>query len=53
MAARDKGKRNGNGEGGVYRRSDGRWEGKLFVDSPDGRCKRVSGVTPSEKPSTS
>jgi integrase len=42
MVARDKGKRSANGEGGVYRRSDGRWEGKLFVDSPDGRRKRVS-----------
>ena len=42
MAARDKAKRNANGEGGVYRRSDGRWEGKLFVDTPHGRRQRVS-----------
>ncbi len=42
MAARERAKRNANGEGGVYRRSDGRWEGKLFVDTPDGRRKRVS-----------
>jgi integrase len=26
----------------VYRRVDGRWEGKVFVDTPDGRRKRVS-----------
>ena len=30
-------KRNANGEGGVYRRADGRWEGKFFVDTPDGK----------------
>ncbi len=42
MAARERVKRNANGEGGVYRRADGRWEGKFFVDTPDGRRKRVS-----------
>jgi integrase len=42
MAARERAKRNANGEGGVYRRTDGRWEGKFFVDTPDGRRKRVS-----------
>jgi integrase len=35
-------RRNANGEGGVYRRTDGRWEGKFFVDTPDGRRNRVS-----------
>jgi integrase len=33
-------KRNANGQGGVYRRADGRWEAKVFVDTPDGRRKR-------------
>jgi integrase len=42
MAARERAKGNANGEGGVYRRTDGRWEGKFFVDTPDGRRKRVS-----------
>jgi integrase len=42
MAVRERAKRNANGEGGVYRRTDGRWEGKFFVDTPDGRRKRVS-----------
>jgi integrase len=42
MVARHKAKRNANGEGGVYRRADGRWEGKFFVDTPDGRRKRIS-----------
>jgi Transposase, Mutator family len=35
MAARERAKRNANGEGGVYRRTDGRWEGKFFVDTPE------------------
>lgn len=35
MAARGKAKRNANGQGGVYRRADGRWEGNVFVDLPD------------------
>jgi hypothetical protein len=42
MPARQRAKRNANGEGGVYRRADGRWEGKVFVDAPDGKRKRVS-----------
>jgi hypothetical protein len=42
MALRERARRNANGEGGVYRRVDGRWEGKFFVDTPDGRRKRVS-----------
>ena len=42
MAARERAKRNANGEGGVYRRADGRWEGKFFADTPGGRRKRVS-----------
>ncbi|KAA0097833.1 site-specific integrase [Mycolicibacterium sp. P1-18] len=42
MATRPRSRRNANGQGGVYRRTDGRWEGKFFVDTPDGRRKRVS-----------
>lgn len=42
MVARHRAKRNANGEGGVYRRADGRWEGKFFVDTPDGLRKRIS-----------
>ena len=42
MAARGKAKRNANGQGGVYRRADGRWEAKVFVDASDGRRKRIS-----------
>lgn len=42
MTPRPKSRRNANGQGGVYRRTDGRWEGKFFVDTPDGRRKRVS-----------
>lgn len=42
MSARPRIRRNANGEGGVYRRADGRWEGKFFVNTPDGRRKRVS-----------
>ena len=38
----ERAKRNANGEGGVYRRADGRWEGKFFVDTPDGLRKRIS-----------
>lgn len=39
---RRKPRRNANGEGGVYQRTDGRWEGKVFVDTPDGRRRRIS-----------
>lgn len=42
MTARGKPKRNANGQGGVYRRADGRWEAKVFVDTPDGRRRRIS-----------
>ncbi|MDC8974666.1 tyrosine-type recombinase/integrase [Mycobacterium marinum] len=42
MAASGKPRRNANGQGGVYRRADGRWEAKVFVDTPDGRRKRIS-----------
>jgi hypothetical protein len=42
MAPRQRRKKNANREGGVYRRADGRWEAKAFVDTPDGRRKRVS-----------
>ena len=49
MAARGKPKRNANGQGGVYRRADGRWEAKVFVDTPDGRRKRISVYGDSER----
>jgi hypothetical protein len=42
MPPRQRARRNANGEGGVYRRADGRWEGKVFVDAPDGKRKRIS-----------
>lgn len=42
MAARRKPRRNPNGQGSVYRRADGRWEAKVFVDTPDVRRKRIS-----------
>ena len=42
MAARGNARRNANGQGGVYLRADGRWEAKVFVDTPDGRRKRIS-----------
>ena len=35
-------KRNPNGSGNITQRKDGRYELKVFVDSPDGRRKRVS-----------
>ncbi|GAA3053986.1 tyrosine-type recombinase/integrase [Actinokineospora globicatena] len=35
-------KRNVNGEGTIYARKDGRYEGKVFVPTPDGNWKRVS-----------
>ena len=37
MAAGGKPRCNANGQGGVYRRPDGSWEAKVFVDTPDGR----------------
>lgn len=42
MAPRQQRKKNANGTGGVYYRADGRWEAKTFVDTPDGRRKRIS-----------
>lgn len=39
MAAR---KRNPNGSGSISQRKDGRYELKVFVDTPDGRRKRIS-----------
>jgi hypothetical protein len=33
-------KRNPNGSGNITQRKDGRYELKVFVDSPDGRRKR-------------
>jgi hypothetical protein len=35
-------KRNPNGSGSISQRRDGRYELKVFVDTPDGRCKRIS-----------
>ena len=49
MAPRQSKKRNANGEGGVYRRADGRWEARAFVDTPDGRRKRISIYGDSER----
>ena len=53
LAPRRRGKsRNANGEGGVYHRADGRWEGKFFVEiPPEGRrsgesaCMAIASVT--------
>src|SRR5271168_2816163 len=39
MAAK---KRNPNGSGNISQRKDGRYELKVFVDTPDGRRKRIS-----------
>jgi integrase len=49
MASRQRGKRNANGEGGAYHRVDGRWEAKFFVETPDGRRRRVSVYGNSER----
>jgi integrase len=49
MVSRKQTKKNANGEGGVYRRPDGRWEAKLYVDLPDGRRKRISVYANSER----
>ena len=35
-------KRNPNGSGSISQRKDGRYELKVFVDTPDGRRKRIS-----------
>lgn len=42
MTPRRRRGRNANGEGGVYRRADGRWEAKALIELPDGRHKRIS-----------
>jgi integrase len=42
MAKKDVKKRNPNGSGTIGPRKDGRYELKLFVDTPDGRRKRIS-----------
>ena len=39
MAAK---RRNPNGSGNICKRKDGRYELKVFVDTPDGRRKRIS-----------
>jgi integrase len=39
---RGRARRNVNGEGTIYKRKDGRYEGKVFVQTPDGLTKRVS-----------
>lgn len=31
----------GNGEGGISRRKDGRWEGRYHVDTPEGRKRKT------------
>ena len=49
MARRKQTKKNANGEGGVYHRPDGRWETKFFVDTPDGRRKRITVYASSER----
>ncbi len=35
-------RRNPNGSGNICKRKDGRYELKVFVDTPDGRRKRIS-----------
>jgi len=51
MAARERAKRNANGEGGVYRRTDGRWEGKfLLTHRMGGVSASACTATPSGKP---
>lgn len=39
---RNRAKRNVNGEGTIYQRKDGRYEGKVFAQAADGTYKRVS-----------
>jgi hypothetical protein len=56
MAPRQRRKKNANGEGGVYRRADGRWEAKAFVDKTHltaAENASASTATPSGKLSTS
>ncbi len=47
--SRKQSKKNANGEGSLYRRPDGRWEAKFYVDLPDGRRKRISLYANSER----
>lgn len=49
MTRRKQTKKNANGEGGVYHRPDGRWETKFFVDTPDGRRKRITVYASTER----
>lgn len=42
MAEKRQRTRNPNGSGTIGPRKDGRYELKLFVDTPDGRRKRIS-----------
>jgi hypothetical protein len=54
MAPRQRRKKNANREGGVYRRADGRWEAKAFVDTlTAAENASASTATPSGKLSTS
>ena len=39
-------KRSPNGSGNISRRKDGRYELKVFVDTPDGRRKRITSMAP-------
>jgi len=34
-------RRNANGEGSIYKRKDGRWEGAKYLQTVSGRSKRV------------
>jgi integrase len=34
-------RKRGNGEGGISRRKDGRWEARYYVNNPDGRKRRT------------
>ncbi len=46
MASRKKAARRGNGEGSLYKRKDGRWEGRYTVETPSGpKRKSVFGKT--------
>ena len=34
-------RKRGNGEGGISRRKDGRWEARYYADTPDGRKRKT------------
>jgi integrase len=34
-------RKRGNGEGGISRRKDGRWEARYYADTPDGRRRKT------------